>query len=99
MPRSNRPRGRGTEPGDDDFDLSRMLIGRAATEQKRSGLWNVQPMAAASATKSYLCPGCGLDIVPGTAHVVTWRADGLLGEVDDLASRRHWHAHCWTIER
>ena len=31
------------------------------------------------------------------AHVVAWRADGLMGEADDLAARRHWHTHCWRI--
>ena len=34
---------------------------------------------------------------PGLAHTVTWRADGLMGEADDLAGRRHWHTHCWKI--
>ena len=98
MPRSNRPRGRqaGGE-ADDEFDLSRALIGRKHIESKRDGEWNVQPLSAASATKVYLCPGCGLDIAPGVAHTVTWRADGLMGEADDLAARRHWHLHCWKI--
>ena len=98
MPRSNRPRGR--RPGDDEdaIDLSRVLMGRLSTESKRDGVWNVQPLAAASATKSYLCPGCGLEIAPGVAHTVTWRADGLMGEADDLANRRHWHVHCWRIK-
>jgi hypothetical protein len=97
MPRSNRPRGR--RPSDDeDVDLSRVLMGRLSTESKRDGLWNVQPLAAASATKSYVCPGCGLEIAPGVAHTVTWRADGLMGEADDLANRRHWHVHCWRIK-
>jgi hypothetical protein len=31
--------------------------------------------------------------------VVSWRADGLMGEADDLAARRHWHNHCWAIKR
>lgn len=98
MPRSNRPRGR---PKDDEpaLDLSRALIGRARFDDKRDGRWNVQPLAASSAVKQYLCPGCGLTIEPGTAHTVAWRADGLMGEADDLAGRRHWHTHCWTIRR
>ena len=57
----------------------------------------MQPIAAASALKAYVCPGCSLEVSPGTAHVVTWRADGLMGEADDLAARRHWHTHCWKI--
>ena len=48
---------------------------------------------AANAT----CPGCGKNVAIGTAHVVTWRADGLMGESNDLAARRHWHSHCWKI--
>lgn len=92
MPRSNRRREEQAE-----LDLERALAGRLRTEVKRDGVWNVQPQTASSAVKSYLCPGCGLEIEPGTAHVVTWRADGIMGEADDLASRRHWHAHCWKI--
>jgi hypothetical protein len=96
MPRSNRPRGRRTEEVP-ELDLSRALAGRLHTESKRDGLWNVQPLAASNATKTYVCPGCGLEITPGTAHTVTWRADGIMGEEQDLAGRRHWHVHCWKI--
>lgn len=92
MPRSNRRREEAAE-----LDLERALAGRLRTESKRDGVWNVQPQSASTAVKSYVCPGCGLDIPPGTAHVVTWRADGIMGEADDLAARRHWHAHCWRI--
>jgi hypothetical protein len=101
MPRSNRPRGRrggASDDGDEQFDLSRVLTGRLHTESKRDGLWNVQPLAAASASKYYVCPGCSLDIAPGVAHLVAWRADGLMGEADDVAARRHWHTHCWKIK-
>jgi len=78
-------------------DLARALAGRLHTESKRDGSWHVQPLAAASAVKTYTCPGCGLEIAPGFAHRVTWRADGIMGEADDLAGRRHWHTHCWRI--
>ena len=97
MPRSNRPRRNGSGDEPEPLDVERVLIGARHTEVKRDGLWNVQPQSAGSAVKVYTCPGCGLDIVPGTAHVVTWRADGLFGEDDDLAGRRHWHSHCWKI--
>ena len=98
MPRSNRPRGRRAGDGDDqEVDLTRALIGQRRTESRRDGLWNVQPLTASSASKPYTCPGCGLEIAPGVAHTVTWRADGLMGEADDLAARRHWHLHCWRI--
>lgn len=92
MPRSNRRRDE-VEP----LDLERVMRGRLRTETKRDGLWNVQPQSATSAVKEYTCPGCGLVIEPGVAHVVAWRADGLFGEADDLAGRRHWHSHCWKI--
>jgi hypothetical protein len=99
MPRSNRPRGRRSGDGeDDDFDPSRVFAGRLTTVRKRDGLWNVQPLTAANATKVYICPSCGLDIEPGVAHTVAWRADGIMGEADDLAARRHWHLHCWRIK-
>jgi hypothetical protein len=98
VPRSNRPRGRAKDD-DAGLDLSRVLMGRLHIEEKRDGRWNVQPVAGGSAVKTYVCPGCSLTIEPGTAHLVSWRADGLMGEADDLAGRRHWHSHCWTIKR
>lgn len=98
MPRFNRPRsGRGHERDEEPLDLERALLGQRRTEVKRDGLWNVQPHGAGSAVKVYTCPGCGLEIVPGTTHLVAWRADGIMGEADDLAGRRHWHSHCWKI--
>ncbi len=72
-------------------------MGRKRVEVKRDGAWNVQPHGASNAVKVYTCPGCGLEIAPGIAHLVSWRADGIMGEADDLAGRRHWHSHCWKI--
>lgn len=74
-----------------------MIAGFKRTEVRRGVEWSVQPVSAASAQKAYTCPGCGQLIEPGTAHVVTWRADGVLGDAADLAARRHWHTHCWRI--
>jgi hypothetical protein len=98
MPRSNRPR-RGRQASDDGeaLDLQRALYGTLRTETRRNGSWNVQPVSAASAVKTYICPGCGLEIQPGLAHTVAWRADGLMGEAADIAARRHWHTHCWKV--
>lgn len=99
MPRSNRPRGpRSGGGGDEDYDISRALLGSLRSETRRDGLWNVQSISATSASKTYTCPGCGLEITPGTPHLVAWRADGLMGEAEDLAARRHWHPHCWKIK-
>jgi hypothetical protein len=93
MPRSNRRRS--DSAGDDSFE--RMLAGWKRTEVRRGVTWTVQPVAAARATKTYVCPGCGRTIEEGTAHVVVWQADGVLGDRADLAARRHWHTYCWKI--
>ena len=101
MPRSNRPRGPRSGAGgagdDEEYDITRALLGSLRTETRRDGLWNVQSISASSARKIYTCPGCGLEITPRTPHIVAWRADGLMGEADALAARRHWHPHCWKI--
>jgi hypothetical protein len=98
MPRSNRSRRRrGADREHEPIDLERALQGMRRTVDKRDGQWHVQPLKAGHAHKTYACPGCGLDIQPGVAHVVTWRADAIMGEADALASRRHWHEHCWRI--
>jgi len=93
MGRRNRPPRDEAEP----LDLARAMSGARHVEVRRDGKWNVQPMFAAAAVKDYQCPGCALPISAGTAHLVTWRADGVLGDENDLAQRRHWHTHCWRI--
>lgn len=96
MPRSNRPRGRRPhEP--EETGLDAMLSGWRRTEHRRGAAWNVQPVTGAQAVKAYSCPGCGQQIAPGTAHLVAWRADGVLGDEADLAARRHWHVRCWKL--
>lgn len=97
MSRSNRRRGRRHEQEPDEDWTSRVFAGMRRVESHRDGAWNVQQIAAASAQKSYVCPGCGNRIDIGMPHLVAWRADGLMGEADDLAARRHWHTHCWRI--
>jgi len=96
MPRSNRPRG-WKPPSSDDDDLSYLLAGWKRTERKRGTEWNVQPVSAMQAAKDYVCPGCGQIIGQGIAHIVAWRADGVLGDAADLEARRHWHSHCWRV--
>jgi len=74
-----------------------MLTGFARTEQRQGAEWTVQPVSAARAQKDYTCPRCGRAIAAGVAHLVAWRADGVLGDAADLADRRHWHTACWRI--
>ncbi|MDQ0892610.1 hypothetical protein [Agromyces ramosus] len=99
MVRSNRSKGRAARAreGHPDLDVERLTTGWRRTEQRAGREWNVQPVSEVQAVKAYLCPGCGLDVEPGTAHLVAWRADGVLGDAADLAARRHWHTHCWRI--
>lgn len=89
MPRRNRDWS-GTEPP------PLRLTGAARTEVRRGREWHVQPIAAERAQKAYRCPGCGGAVEAGVAHVVVWRADGVLGDRADLEARRHWHHACWT---
>ncbi len=91
MARSHRRRP--DESRDDSFD--RLLAGWKREEVKRGRTWMVQPVSAAQAVKEYTCPGCVVPIAVGVAHVVVWRADGVLGDAADLAARRHWHSACW----
>jgi len=94
MPRSRKRR---PESSRSDDSLDRLIAGWKRTEIKRGGEWTVQPLSAAQAVKDYLCPGCGRTVEAGSAHLVVWRADGVLGDAADLAARRHWHTHCWRI--
>lgn len=93
MPRRNRPRA--PEGDEEEPSLRGGTVFRV--ENRRGRAWNVQPVSVAQALKPYLCPGCGLTVPEGTAHVVVWRADGVLGDTADLEARRHWHSHCWRI--
>lgn len=78
-----------------ELDLGRALGGRRS-ESGPDGDWVVQSVGAAAATKTYRCPGCRQDIPPGTAHVVAWSTDSLLGAEVALSDRRHWHTSCWS---
>ncbi|BBX15502.1 hypothetical protein CRI77_23375 [Mycolicibacterium duvalii] len=50
--------------------------------------YEVRPVSAANAAKTYRCPGCDHEIRPATAHIVAWPVDG-------IEDRRHWHTSCW----
>lgn len=103
MPRSNRPRSRRTPDRasngvDDALDVDRLRSGLRRTESKRSGVFVVQSVSAAAATKVYLCPACRTEVPMGQAHIVAWRADGPMSDDAELAARRHWHSYCWRME-
>jgi hypothetical protein len=77
-----------------ELDVERARAG-TRRESGPDGEWVVRALSGASATKTYVCPGCRQEIPPGTAHVVAWRADHLLGDEAAVAERRHWHSGCW----
>lgn len=95
MARNNRSRKRDGEY--EPLDVDRLRTGWRRTETRGGSSWVVQPISTSAALKSYTCPGCSQNIAPGIAHLVTWRADGILGDDADLADRRHWHEHCWKL--
>ncbi|GGD40457.1 hypothetical protein GCM10010915_21620 [Microbacterium faecale] len=92
----SRKRPRRQPPVADDR-LDRLISGWRRTEVRHGAEWNVQPVGTGRSDKPYTCPGCGGTIAAGLAHLVTWRADGVLGDRADLEARRHWHSHCWSI--
>lgn len=94
MARSRKRRPARPDPED---SLDRLLASWKRSEVRRGIEWTVQPISAVQAQKDYVCPGCGRAVESGTAHLVVWRADGVLGDAADLAARRHWHTHCWRI--
>lgn len=52
----------------------------------------VRPVQPYQARKPYTCPGCEIEIPPGTGHVVV-----VPEHAPDL--RRHWHRGCWFKEQ
>jgi hypothetical protein len=87
MPRSTRRRR-------DDVPLALGRLGRGGTthETYAGQRWSVRHLSGQSSDRTYLCPGCEQDIVPGTAHVVAWPDEGVGG----VGDRRHWHTSCWA---
>ncbi len=55
--------------------------------------YEVRPVAAVRAVKTYRCPGCDHEIRSGVAHVVVWPVAAPHAGVED---RRHWHTACWA---
>ena len=90
MPRSRRSTKRPYGAEHVDLDLDRATGGRTS-ESAADGEWVVQQVRGSD--REFRCPGCDQLVTPGTAHVVAWRADAILG--DPVEGRRHWHASCW----
>ena len=78
-----------------EIDLTRARGGHRS-ESGPDGEWAVRTVAAGAATKAYVCPGCRQEVPVGTAHLVAWRTDTLLGPQAGLEARRHWHNGCWA---
>jgi hypothetical protein len=102
MPRSNRPRRPGRRGGDarpgrgEPLDVERALYGTGRREHAPDGVWLVQPISGAAATKAYRCPGCRQEIPPGVPHLVAWPDESPIGAFGGVQDRRHWHRACWT---
>jgi hypothetical protein len=59
-----------------------------STEPGRVEVRHVQPYQA---EKTYRCPGCDHEILPGVGHKVVI-------PLDAPEDRRHWHTGCWFRE-
>ena len=59
------------------LDVERIQGGSTREDTYRGMRWTVRAVSGASATRSYLCPGCQQDIAPGVPHVVVWPAEGV----------------------
>ncbi|WP_199423441.1 hypothetical protein [Actinotalea solisilvae] len=94
MPSGRRSTRRPWAQDHPELDVERVRGGRS-TESAADGEWVVQRVSGASG-KAYTCPGCRQEIASGTAHVVAWATDDLLGAEAGVAGRRHWHASCWS---
>jgi hypothetical protein len=69
---------------------SPVRLGPQEVQAWPDGDWVVRQVPGAAATKTYRCPGCDQEILPGVGHVVVWPA-----EVPGTEQRRHWHNSCW----
>jgi hypothetical protein len=66
----------------------------ARTPQSAAPLWALAPgtdVRRVSGDKPYRCPGCDLEVRPGSWHFVVVPEDA-------PDERRHWHERCWQIE-
>ncbi|MFZ1175849.1 MAG: hypothetical protein WAO15_06180 [Mycobacterium sp.] len=77
--------------------LSPPPVGRRVEIGPDGHEYEVRPVAAARAVKTYRCPGCDHEIRSGTSHLVVWPTDSILGGgPSGVEDRRHWHTPCWA---
>lgn len=71
--------------------------GHASSAAKADGRWIVRTIPGSRATKTYTCPGCQHQILPGVPHVVAWPGtpSGFSQQASPIEERRHWHTGCW----
>ena len=86
------PRARDAEYRPLDFD--RALGGAPRREESHGRSWFSRRVKGSE--KTYTCPGCRQIIPSGTAHVVAWMADSIMGDEAAISDRRHWHSGCWA---
>ena len=77
MPRSRRSTKRPYGAEHVELDVDRATGGRRS-ESAPDGEWVVQHVRGSD--REYRCPGCDQLLAAGTAHVVAWRTDALLGD-------------------
>lgn len=80
----------GASPGSIRGEQPAARLGPPQTQNWPDGDWVVRQVPGAAAVKTYRCPGCDQEIIPGAAHVVVWPA-----EAPGPEERRHWHNSCW----
>lgn len=65
--------------------------GGVRTESYAGRTYQVRSVRGNDAGRTYVCPGCQVDLPSSMAHEVVWPDDGL----GDVTDRRHWHTPCW----
>src|ERR1035441_10283733 len=59
------------QPGGDGSETTARL-GPPQEQEWPDGVWVVRRVPGAAAAKTYRCPGCDQEIIPGTPHMVVW---------------------------
>ena len=78
-----------------ELDVDRVRGGGASRREPGPGGEDYFVAIPRPTEKTYVCPACAQDILPGTTHIVAWAADGLFGPEVAAEARRHWHTRCW----